>query len=122
MVLAAEDAQHRHRTPHVRPVALLKRIVHANPSSQEKTAIALSELEVHNISTAPKFGLSLAQLRAAADDDAVAEQLYSDMREALGAHRKPSFMPQSTPQGGVEVHSFSGPWQDYMREAQGMHG
>ena len=52
---------------------------------QEKAAIALAELEVHNIATAPQFALSLPQLRAVVDDEAAAQQLFGDMREALGA-------------------------------------
>jgi hypothetical protein len=53
--------------------------------AQEATAEALAELEVHNISTAPKFPVSLQALEAAAADEAACEQLFQQMKDAVGA-------------------------------------
>ena len=47
-------------------------------------AEALAELEVHNISTAPKFGISLSSLQEAADSEEACTQLYEQMKEAVG--------------------------------------
>ena len=59
-------------------------------ASQEVMAEALAELEVHNISTAPKFGISLSSLREAADSQEACMQLYERMKEAVGEalHRR----------------------------------
>ena len=53
-------------------------------TSQEAMAEALAELEVHNISTAPKFGISLSSLQGAADSEEACTQLYEQMKEAVG--------------------------------------
>ena len=47
-------------------------------------AEALAELEVHNISTAPKFGISLSSLQEAANSEEACTQLYEQMKEAVG--------------------------------------
>ena len=49
---------------------------HDNNDSQEGMAEALAELEVHNISTAPKFGISLSSLQKAANSEDACTQLY----------------------------------------------
>lgn len=51
---------------------------------QAATAEALAELEVHNISTAPKFPLSLQRLLGAADDEEDCMVLFQDMKDAVG--------------------------------------
>lgn len=53
---------------------------------QELMAEALAELEVHNISTAPKFGISASTLEAAAEDQEACQQLFEQMKEAVGMH------------------------------------
>jgi hypothetical protein len=54
---------------------------------QVATAQALAELEVHNISTAPKYEVSMQQLEAAEAEEAACEKLFQDMKEAVGAPR-----------------------------------
>lgn len=44
----------------------------------------LAELEVHNISTAPKFPVSLQRVLNAADDEEECQQLFEEMRDAFG--------------------------------------
>lgn len=51
---------------------------------QEMMAEALAELEVHNISTAPKFGISLSTLEEAAMSEEACTRLYDQMKEAVG--------------------------------------
>ncbi|CAL8461852.1 g1383 [Coccomyxa elongata] len=48
------------------------------------TAEVLAELEVHNISTAPKFLVSLQRLLSAAEDEEECQQLFEQMRDAFG--------------------------------------
>lgn len=52
---------------------------------QAATAEVLAELEVHNISTAPKFPVSLQRLLSAAEDEEECQQLFEQMRDAFGA-------------------------------------
>ena len=47
-------------------------------------AEALAELEVHNISTAPKFGISYASLEDAATSQEACEHLFEQMKDAVG--------------------------------------
>ncbi len=49
-------------------------------------AEALAELEVHNISTAPKLGIPSSSLEAAAKDPEACQQLFEQMKEAVGVH------------------------------------
>ena len=57
---------------------------HDSNDLQEAMAEALAELEVHNISTAPKFGISLSSLQEAASSEEACTQLYEQMKEAVG--------------------------------------
>ena len=47
-------------------------------------AEALAELEVHNISTAPKFGISYSSLKDAAASQAACQRLFEEMKDAVG--------------------------------------
>lgn len=47
-------------------------------------AETLAELEVHNISTAPKFGIPLSHLEAAAYDEEACTQLFEEIKAAVG--------------------------------------
>lgn len=52
---------------------------------QAATAEVLAELEVHNISTAPKFPVTLQRLLIAADDEEDCQALFEEMQDAVGA-------------------------------------
>ncbi len=52
---------------------------------QAATAEVLAELEVHNVSTAPKFLVTLQRLLAAADDEEECHALFEEMQDAIGA-------------------------------------
>ena len=79
------------------------------PCAQESMAEALAELEVHNISTAPKFGISYSSLKDAATSQAACEHLFEQMKDAVGQSPhtllQPTFTmhapPVKTPSSGV---------------------
>lgn len=56
-------------------------------------ADALAELEVHNISTAPKFGISYGSLKDAATSQAACELLFEQMKDAVGQSSSTCFSP-----------------------------
>ena len=60
---------------------------------QEMMADALAELEVHNISTAPKLGISYDSLKDAATSQAACEQLFEQMKDAVGQPSSTCFRP-----------------------------
>ena len=62
---------------------------------QEWMAEALAELEVHNISTAPKFGISYSSLKDAATSQAACEHLFEQMKDAVGQSLTTCLRPSS---------------------------
>ena len=71
---------------------------------QEMMADALAELEVHNISTAPKFGISYSSLKDAATSQAACQRLFEEMKDAVGQPSSTSFSP---PTGAVHPVHYS---------------
>ena len=70
-------------------------------------AEALAELEVHNISTAPKFGISLSTLEEAATSEEACMRLYDQMKEAVGE----SILHDSNSLHSVLLHPLKQPSQ-----------